>query len=420
MNDYDRAVTDIGPADQHTVRRHNCALVLDTIAASPGISRAGVAARTGLTKATVSSLVDRLVTASLVREDGRQHRSGPGRRGTSLSLSPHGPHGLGVEIAVDHVTTCLIGLTGEVRDEHTRRVDNRGRSVGRVLARIAREMNEALDRAHRNGIVVGGIGVAVPGLVEAANGWVRMAPNLGWRDVDLITELHRRVAVPFGELVVGNEADLAALAELTAPRRHCEDAAPDSFVYVSGEVGVGAGIVLDGELFRGTHGFGGELGHFPVQQRGPRCSCGARGCLERLAGQDAILDRAGVDDVDTLCVRLEDGDRTAAAAARSAGRLLGTALSGVVNLLDVSTVVLGGIYARLYPWLAGPLHTELTARVVSTPWRSVDVRRSTVGPEAAVRGAAISALRTIRTDPASYLSRSSTHRKSVRTTEAGD
>ncbi len=404
MNDYDRDVTETGPADQHTVRRHNCALVLSTIAAFPGVSRAGVAAHTGLTKATVSSLVDRLVTTSLVREEGLQHRRGPGRRGTSLSLSPHGPHGLGVEIAVDYITTYLVNLIGDVCDERVRRVDNRGRPVDEVLARVEREANDALERARRNGITVGGIGVAVPGLVEAANGLVRTAPNLGWHDVDLTSELSRRVPVPFGELVVGNEADLAAVAELSA-LRHGADTALDSFVYVSGEIGIGAGIVLDGELFRGTHGFGGELGHFPVQPRGPRCSCGARGCLERLAGQDAILDRAHVEDVDTLLDRLDEHDRAALTAVRSAGRVLGTALSGVVNLLDISTIVLGGTFALLHPWLVEPLRTELTGRVVSTPWRAVEVRRSVVGAEAAVRGAALSALRTILIDPAAYISR---------------
>ncbi|WP_007027578.1 MarR family transcriptional regulator, partial [Saccharomonospora iraqiensis] len=108
------------PAGAHTVRRHNRALVLAAVADSPGVSRAGVATRTGLTKATVSSLLDPLITGGLVRESGPEHRAGPGRKGTSLTLSPTGPHGLGVEIAVDYVATSLVGLTGAVADEHVR------------------------------------------------------------------------------------------------------------------------------------------------------------------------------------------------------------------------------------------------------------------------------------------------------------
>ncbi|MEU6641567.1 ROK family transcriptional regulator [Saccharomonospora sp. NPDC046836] len=384
------------PAGQHTVRRHNSALVLGAIAESPGISRAGVAARTGLTKATVSTLVDRLVSAALVRDAGPEHRAGPGRRGTSLSLSPTGPHGLGVEIAVDYIATCLVDLTGEVRWSQVREADNRDRPAGRVLARVGTAVRDALRHATELSITVGGIGVAVPGLVEASSGLLRRAPNLGWHNVDLPAELSKRTELPGVPVLVGNEANLAALAELRA-------GAPADFVHVSGEIGIGAGIVLGGELYDGTRGFGGELGHFPVSSRGPVCSCGARGCLERLAGQEAILTRAGAADPGALVERLEAGDRAASAAVRSAARWLGTALSSVLNLLDVPTVVLGGTYARLYPWLHEPLRAELQARVLSAPWASIEVRRSALGTEAAVRGAATSVLRSIVADPDTFI-----------------
>ncbi|TKG71194.1 ROK family transcriptional regulator [Prauserella endophytica] len=386
------------PAGQHTVRRHNCALVLGAIAESPGLSRAGVAARTGLTKATVSTLVDRLAAASLVREQGPQHRAGPGRRGTSLSLSPEGPHGLGVEIAVDYVATCLVDLTGEVRWSTISPSANRDQPTSRVLTRAAKAVRTALEESGRRGVAVGGVGVAVPGLVEASTGLVRRAPNLGWQDVDVPAELRRRTGLE-AEVLVGNEANLAALAELRAGGH---DGLRD-FVHVSGEIGIGAGIVLNGELYDGTRGFGGELGHFPVSSRGPLCSCGAKGCLERLAGQDAILDRAGATDLGTLLSRLEDGDRKAVAAVRAAARPLGSALSAVLNLLDVPAVVLGGTYARLFPWLGEPLRTELSGRVLSAPWQPIGVLRSPLGTEAAVRGAATAAVHTIVADPETFI-----------------
>lgn len=404
VNEYDGPVSDSGPAGQHTVRRHNSTLVLDAIASTPGVSRAGIAARTGLTKATVSTLVDRLVAASLVREHGREHRSGPGRRGTSLSLSPDGPCGLGVEIGVDYLATCLIGLTGEVRGERVRHTDNRGRTPSRILSRVSDELEQELARAERERGTVAGVGVAVPGLVDTGSGRVTVAPNLGWEDVDLAAELRARVPALPGRLVVGNEANLAAVAEWEALRRETGPA-PTSFVHVSGEIGIGAGIVLDGTLFDGVHGFGGELGHFPVQPRGPRCSCGARGCLERLAGKDALLDRARADDVDALVALLDDGERTARAAVRAAGRTLGSTLSAVVNLLDVPTIVLGGIYARLHPWLSEPLSAELAERIVGSARRDVEVRRSVLGADAAVRGAAAAALRTVLDDPDAYVLR---------------
>ncbi|EHR50997.1 transcriptional regulator/sugar kinase [Saccharomonospora marina XMU15] len=393
-------MTGTGPAGQHTVRRHNCALVLGAVAQSPGISRAGIAARTGLTKATVSSLVDRLLAATLLHDEGPQRRAGPGRRGTSLSLSPHGPHGLGVEIAVDYVATCLVDLTGAVHDLRTRHGDNRDRPVELVLDKVTRAIAAARRAATRRGVAVGGIGVAVPGLVESATGVLRVAPNLDWHGIDLPARLRRRAGPVGRDVIVGNEANLAALAELWA----MGEEGPRDFVHVSAEIGIGAGIVLDGELHEGFRGFGGELGHFPVDPRGPRCRCGARGCLERLAGQEAILAAANATGLEELIQRLRDGDRMAQEAVERAAASLGVALSAVVNLLDVPAVVLGGGYARLHRWLADPLLAELRTRVVSAPWSRIEVLPSSLGTEAAVRGAAASVVRTIVADPEAFIS----------------
>ncbi|WP_411970337.1 ROK family protein [Saccharothrix longispora] len=380
------------PASQHTVRRHNSALVLDAIADAPGSSRAAVAARTGLTKATVSSLVDRMIGADLVAEGGAQTRSGPGRRGTALHLSPTGPHGLGVEIGVDYLATCLVDLTGRVRARWLRHSDNRDSSPARVLAKVA----SAVRTAAREDVPIGGVGVAVPGLVEVAGGTLRVAPNLGWREVDVRGELTRRVSLDV-PVLVGNEANLAALAELW----HGD--ASDDFVHISGEIGIGAGIVVGGRLFEGVSGFGGELGHLSVDPRGPECGCGSRGCLERLAGQDPIVRAAGVPGVEELLAALAAGDKAATAAVRTAAKWLGVALAGTVNLLDLPTVVLGGTYARLEPWLRGPLRAELDRRVVSAEWSPVRVVASSLGAEAAVRGAAGSAVRAILADPDPYV-----------------
>jgi predicted NBD/HSP70 family sugar kinase len=400
------------PAGQHTVRRHNAALVLDAVVSDPGVSRAGVAARTGLAKATVSGLVDRLVAADLLAETGLQVRTGRGRRGTGLSLSPSGPHGLGVEIAVDYLATCLVDLTGEVHALRIRPGDNRSASVAQVLARVGRAARTAFRDAERRGVPVGGIGVAVPGLVEAATGLLRVAPNLGWRQVDVRAEVRHRIGPTEVPVLVGNEADFAASAELWCG----EHAGVRDFLHVSGEVGIGAGLVVDGRLFGGVRGFGGEIGHVCVDPSGPECACGARGCLERVAGQDWILREAGVWDgsgplrppaalLDELVARLIAEDERAVRAVCAAGRSLGIGLSGVLNAVDVPTVLLGGSYARLEPWLRPSLREELDRRVVSAGWSPVRVLRATLGTEAAVRGAAGAAVRAITADPDPYVSR---------------
>ncbi|MGX7828632.1 ROK family protein [Actinokineospora sp. 24-640] len=391
------------PAGNSDVRRHNTAVVLAAVTGRPGLSRAEVAAVTGLAKATVSSLVDRLVAAGLVAETGPQAVVGRGRRGTGLVPSARGPHGLGVEIGVDYVATCLIDPTG---GEHAHRVlagDNRGRPSAEVLASVARAVRTAKADAGKRGAGVGGLAVAVPGLVDRATGVVRAAPNLGWSDVDVAGSLAADLPV-----LVDNEANFAAVGELAA-------GTPEGvrdFVLVSAEIGVGAGVVLDGVVRRGVHGFSGEIGHLCVDAGGPVCSCGARGCLERMAGPAAVLADAGVsaaapldDAIGELVRRLGDGDAKALAAVRHAGTLLGLALAGVVNLLDVPAVVLGGGYARLHPWLADPVRAELDRRVVGARWSPTRVLVSALGPRAAVHGAGQAALREILSDPDTYMRR---------------
>ncbi len=393
------------PAGAHTVRRHNTGLVLGAIAEAGAASRATVAAHTGLTKATVSSVVEAMIAADLVAETGQEQRSGRGRRGTELTLSPHGMHGLGVEIGVDYLATCLVDLTGEVRKRRIRGGDNRNRSVASVLGRLTTLTRTALADAQALGVPIGGLGLAVPGLVEPAAGLLRTAPNLGWREVDLDGELRARLDLADRPLLLGNEANFAALAELWSA-----DDLPN-FICVSGEIGIGAGIIIDSGLFEGVRGFSGEIGHLAIDANGPRCSCGAHGCLEQLASVESILRAVGLwsagavdpTSVEALLDRLRAGHPATVKAVNEAGHWLGIALAGVVNVLDVPTIILGGRYATLQPWLADPITEELATRVLGATWHPVRVLASTVGPYAAVRGAATAVVRAIRTDPASFV-----------------
>jgi predicted NBD/HSP70 family sugar kinase len=174
-------------------------------------------------------------------------------------------------------------------------------------------------------------------------------------------------------------------------------------VYVSGEIGIGAGIVLDGTLFRGARGWSGELGHVTVDPEGPPCHCGSRGCLERYAGQEALLAAIGGGDAGHLAELATAGDRAALRALDGAATALGVTLAGVVNLLDVDTVVLGGIYAPLGPWLGPTVQKELRGRVLTARWSPVTVRPSVLGGAAAVVGAAGSVVRSVLDHPIAFL-----------------
>ena len=191
----------------------------------------------------------------------------------------------------------------------------------------------------------------------------------------------------------------------------------DSFVLVSGEIGVGAAIVLDGDLFSGMRGFSGEIGHLPMRPDGPPCRCGRRGCLEQYAGQEAILRRAGLQEpvammtgrpggpVERLIAGAEAGDEEVIAAVREAGEALGTGIAGAINLLDVDTVVLGGLYALLAPWLLGPVQEQLSRRVLTAGWAPTQVLVSRLGADGAVRGAATRAVRAPIDDPAAWITK---------------
>ena len=390
------------PTDQADVRRHNAGLVLAAVGAGP-VSRAEVAAQTGLTRATVGSIVDELLAAGLVTEQGTRAPRGVGRPGTDLALDPSGAAGIGVEINVDGLSCAVVDLTGEVRHRAARSGDQRGKPVGTVLRTAARMVDDSLRAAAADGLAVRGIGVAVPGLVDLDASVLRVAPNLGWSDVPVLDRMRAAASLAWPRTALDNEANLAALGELWSGGH----GGADSFVLVNGDVGVGAGVVLEGRLHRGTRGFGGELGHLTVAPDGPECRCGARGCLEQVAGLDWILRSAGLrtavargaDATPTLLAALAEGEPRAVAAVEDAGASLGVGVAAIVNLFDVDAVVLGGVYAPLFPWLEAPVRAAVERRVLSARWAPISIAASSLGRDAAVVGAARSALREVLADP---------------------
>lgn len=404
------------PARQTSLRAHNLALVLGEVADHGPISRARIAAATGLTKASVSSLVDALVAGRLLAELGPSPRGTVGRPGSALGLAPDGPVGIGLELNVDYLATTTVSLAGAVVGRELIAEDLRSPSAEDVLDRATSALRRALDRAPST---VAGIGVAVPGLVDTGRELLRLAPNLGWHDVPVLAELRRRVGVDSVPMHLDNEANLAALAELWSGEHRRPDASPlTTFAHVSGEIGVGAGIVVGGQLLRGQRGFSGEIGHLPVRADGPRCRCGALGCLEQAAGLEAILQAAepvsslrpdGTRPLGpeaglvSLEARAQAGLPEALKAVEDAGTWLGVAVASLLNVVDVEAVVLGGIYARLAPWLRGPVAAELGRRVLAAGWDPPQVYVSRLGAEAAVRGAASAVVRAVIADPGRYL-----------------
>lgn len=398
-----------GPADQRTIRDHNLALVLQHVAREGESSRARLASVTGLNKTTVSSLVGELIDRRLVRETGRTYSGEAGRPAVNLQLDGEVFVAVGMEVNVHYMGYSVTDLRGRVRDERFLVGDNRARPAHETLTELAELVGEALRRLRADGLVPVGANLALPGLVDAVGRDLLVAPNLGWADVPAAALLEPQLPGLGGDLLVNNEANLAALAE------RWEGAAHDlaDFVHVSGEVGVGAGIVIDGALHRGATGFGGEFGHMTLVPDGPDCACGGRGCVETFVGLEPMLALAGVDLGDALDVaRTATGpaadlaraaaadDDTVLAALASVGARLGTALASAVNLLGPEAIVLGGYFAPLHPWLAPAIEDELHRRVLAERHRPTAIVQSQLQQGAAVRGAATMVLRAVLADPA--------------------
>ncbi len=399
---FERAHNATSRSDQTTVRRANLGVVLQQIAGGEPRSRARVAAETGLTRGTVSSLVGELIELDLLRETTDDIRSGRvGRPGQTLELGDR-VVAIGLEVNVDYLAVCVEDLTGTIRYERRVHTDNRRSAPGPVLNRLARMAEKALAAIEAENLVPVGAAVALPGLVEAETGTLLRAPNLGWSEIPVADGLAARL--PDLPVRADNEANLAALAE------HWQGAARDleNFVYVFGEVGVGGGIFVGGELFRGAHGYGGELGHITVDPEGPLCKCGSTGCLETYVGQEALARRAGIpvgagsrtrNLTKELVRRAGEGDPAVVGSLAEAGRYLGIGLASAVNLFDVGAVVLGGCFGQLAPWLANDVSTVLGERVLSSAWSGCEVRASEFGEDAPVRGAAALTLISVLAEP---------------------
>jgi predicted NBD/HSP70 family sugar kinase len=369
------------PANQRGVRRHNLGVVLGHVVAHGSRSRATIAQETGLNKSTVSSLVTELIDLGLLAERGTERTGSVGRPGLVVEVAGTGAAGVGLEVNVDYLSVRVVDL----------------------LDRLASMARSALERLVVDDVRPAGIAVALPGIVDAASGTLLIAPNLHWEDVPVAQELAARLGEAGPPPTVDNEANLAAVAEL----QEGAGRGLENFIHVSGEVGIGAGVVLGGTLFRGTHGFGGEFGHLTVDPDGPPCACGSRGCLETRAGLEALLAAAGEPEgrvpsgepVTRLAARADAGEPGAVEALQEAGRWLGIGMASAANLLDPQAFVLGGFLAQLAPYVRPAAEEELQRRVLGARRGMPDVLTSPLGPEAASRGAAVLALAAVLADP---------------------
>ncbi|HET9344817.1 MAG TPA: ROK family transcriptional regulator [Candidatus Limnocylindrales bacterium] len=386
-----------------TVRRANLSAIVRELHAHGPLTRSELVSRTGLTRSAIRGLIGELTGAGFVSEERSTGQGTPGRPSPVVRLNPRRAVALALEIDVDTLAAAAVGLGGEVLART--RVDRPSshvtvESVSADLAELAGGLrNDALTPE-----ALVGVGVGVVGVTRRSDGLVSMAPNLGWRDVPLGAVLARALDMPV-PVSVANEADLGALAE------HRRGAAVgfDHVLFIDGEVGVGGGLIVDGKPLAGAAGYGGEVGHIPVNPAGMACRCGSVGCWETEVGALALLRRAGHPpgggrkDVDAVLRDAEAGVPAAIDALAEVGRWLGIGLAGLVNVLNPEVIVLGGLFGRIQPYAGRALDGALDRMALSAPRGLVRIVPAKLGVDAPLIGAAEYAFEPLLADPAAWL-----------------
>jgi glucokinase-like ROK family protein len=339
--------------DQDKVRKINKSIVLNTLRLHAPISRARVANHTGLNRSTVSNIVNVLIEEGLVFEE-KQENSGIGRPGISLGLRPDGGSVVGVEIGVGFVSVLLTNFVAETLWEI--RVQTTAlQSQTEIINLTEKYIDQALTIAKDYGLRPLGVGVGLPGLVNIRQGNLIMAPNLHWNNVPLRLIWNQRFHLP---VYVDNEANLAALGEYYfGIARNIEN-----FIYLSSDIGLGGGIMIDGRLFRGAHGYGGEIGHIQRDPQGELCGCGRIGCWETQVGPSPVLRRVkkeiqtshdktlldacsgNLDDLtfDMVVNLALNGNLICRQAIEEVAVNLGMGIADLVNVFNPDLIVIGG------------------------------------------------------------------------------
>ena len=395
--------------NQEDLRNHNLSVTLDTLLrAQKPMSRADLAKETGLTKATLSLLASMLIESGVVQEGEPVVSTTYGRPSTPLEIRGGSIAGIGLQINTDGYGCLALDLNGDTLGREWVSEDMTGTDPYEIFAKLDAMTFPLESRLKRRGCKVVGAGFALPGIVTD-DMWLLVARNLGWENVNLTRfNVVRRL-----DVVAGNEAKMAAIAQIPgyaterAPFLNVVDRT-DSFIYLSTDIGIGGAVVRDGEVVMGSHGFAGEIGHLSVAMDGPLCSCGRHGCLEAFAGRRALVEAAGIAEdgdatsseaIDMFLQRWRAGDSDVAKVVDQAADALVSAIASAVNLVDVDTVLLGGLWTHFGDELEGRLRSE----ILGYPNVKIRVFVPPVALHPSLYGAAEMGLRRFIENPLGYM-----------------
>lgn len=396
------------PADKHDqVRRNNLSRILRHLHANGPASRSDLVGLTGLNRSTVGAIVTDLVDAGLVEERAGT-TSTVGR--PSLVVAPVATSAvvLSFELRVEKLIGSLIGLGGSVLKTREHPHMRAGYGVAIAVEQIVQMSIELLEHVPEGSAWVG-TGVSVPGSVETEAGKVRLAPNLGWENASLGEPLMVAMRAQFGDpphVTIRNDSDLGAISE------HLRGAAAGAgnMIYISGEIGIGGGVVVDNRLLDGVGGYAGEVGHMVIDPNGPECRCGSHGCWETLIGLDSVIRATGHDpetsELGEILLRVDPAEPATRDGFERVGRSIGIGISNLVNIFNPEAVVLGGHLRELLPYVESSVSTML-ARALPASRSGVRIVPASIEIGSSLMGAAEAGFEELLADPIGVMDSSS-------------
>jgi predicted NBD/HSP70 family sugar kinase len=366
-------------ATHKQTRTFNQQLVLRALHDHSPLSRADLARLTGLTRTSVGDLVGSLIDEGLIEEVGRGRSSG-GKSPILLQVAPDGRHLIGLDLGDDQFSGAVVNLRGEILRSIHLPLDGRN---GDAALELVFELVDAV-RAHADAPLLG-IGVGAPGIIDTDHGTVRWSVNLDWAELRLGPLLEQRYGVP---VVVANDSHAAALAELTFLRRP----RPNNLIVIKVGRGVGAGIILNGQLFQGDGYGAGEFGHVSMGRADVPCRCGRNGCLETLVSMTALVDAAGavepsITDEGGLLAAFRAGASGVRRIVLDAARELGIAVGWLIGVLNVRHVLLVGPVAELGDAWLDEVRQHARSSVMSVLARDTQIEFGHVHDDVVVLGA---------------------------------
>ena len=393
------------PKAHADVRISNMSLILRHLQTSPALSRTRLARETGLSKATVSTLVAELCSRGLLIEEEPDLSGNVGRPSTGLRTAPRTAAGIGLEISGASLLLSITDLTGEVIARRCELVADTGHNPDTMIEHVAAMLSQALEQLTQQGTTVPGIVLAQPGIIDYTDNTVRYSSTLEWHDVAVADRVRNAVAHRLGPgrsvptITLENDAKLAALATY---ERYAQDGVRN-LLYLSGSEGIGAGIISDGHLLRGWLGLTGEVGHMPVEPEGLECRCGRRGCWETRSGLQALISAyppsdAVRDETTSLDERIDAGDAELTRRLELSQRALARALAILTDVLNPEVIVLSGYLAAFADVFASPTASALRDRLLDQR-AAVRLETSHLGQWASSYGAALVALESVLDNP---------------------